>query len=173
MEIRIYTPSEGSARKLAGVLCDEHPDLNALAVDSPAKAILGAVVITCATTSSVPVFPSKNVRPGVHINGIGSFTRDMVEVDVAGLQCRRVFVDSRSAALAEAGDLIKAVSEGHLRPEELLELGNVISGDVQGRTNEEEITFFKSVGLAVQDAATVQAILNRADYLGIGNTVEL
>ncbi len=172
-EVRIYTPSGHSARNLAQQLGQRHPGLRVWVADSPAQAVRDADVVTCATTSATPVFDPADVSPGAHINGIGSFTPEMREVQVVGLPRLRVFVDSREAALAEAGDLIQAVDEGHLRPEDLTEIGQVVLGEAAGRTSPDEITFFKSVGVAVQDAATAQTVLQRAAELGLGVEVEV
>lgn len=172
-EIRIYTPSGRSARSLADNLKKEYPEIKIKALDSPSKAAKGAEIINCATTSSVPVFDPADVSPGTHINGIGSFTPEMREVQVVGLSPRRIFVDSYEAALAEAGDLIQAIDEGHLLAEDLTEIGKVISGAAFGRTSAEEITFFKSVGVAVQDAATAHAILTKAEEMDLGVLVDL
>lgn len=172
-EVRIYTPSGESARRLAARLQERHPDVTFRAVDSPAQAVRGADIITCATTSATPVFDPKDVAPGTHINGIGSFTPQMREVQVVGLPNLRVFVDSLDAARAEAGDLIQAVAEGHLRWDDVTEIGRVLAGDVQGRITPDDITFFKSVGVAVQDAITAGAILARARGQLIGTRISI
>jgi len=172
-EVRIYTPSGRSAHRLAERLEQAHPALRVSVADTPAQAVRGADIITCATTSSTPVFDPADVSPGAHINGIGSFTPEMREVPVVGLPQLRIFVDSREAALAEAGELIQAIDQGHLTPEDLTEIGQVVRGQATGRTAPDEITFFKSVGVAVQDAATAQAVLKRAAELGLGTEVTL
>lgn len=172
-DIRICTPSGRSARSLADRLKKEYPDMKIQAVDSPSKAAEGAEVINCATTSSMPVFDPADVLPGTHINGIGSFTPEMREVQVVGLPQLRIFVDSSKAALAEAGDLIQAIDEGHLLAEDLTEIGKVVSGAAFGRNSAEEITFFKSVGVAVQDAATAHAVLLKAEEMDIGVLIDL
>jgi ornithine cyclodeaminase len=172
-EIRIYTPSGVSARRLAKRLKSEYSAIDARAAETPAQAVQGADIITCATTSRTPVFPPSAVDPGTHINGIGSFTPRMREVQVLGLSPLRIFVDSRAAALAEAGDLIQPIEEGYLIEDDLTEIGQVILGAAAGRSSGEEITFFKSVGIAVQDAAVCHAALRRAESLGLGSSIEL
>ncbi len=172
-EVRIYTPSRTSAERLATRLAQRHPKVTFRCVDSPRAAVVGADIITCATTSSTPVFDPADVAPGTHINGIGSFTPDMREVQVVGLPHLRIFVDSLDAAQAEAGDIIQAVQEGHVRWEDVVEIGQVLMGAAPGRTSPEEITFFKSVGVAVQDAMTAGAVLARAQELDLGLTIDL
>jgi ornithine cyclodeaminase len=85
----------------------------------------------------------------------------------------RIFVDSRAAALAEAGDLIQPLKDGYLRENDITEIGQVILRSAAGRSSDEEITFFKSVGIAVQDAATCHAVLKRAESLVLGSFIEL
>ncbi len=172
-EVRIYTPSGESARRLARRLSERHPQVLFRAVDTPAAAVRGADIISCATTSTTPVFDPSDVKPGAHINGIGSFTPQMREVQVVGLPRLRVFVDSLKAAKEEAGDLIQPVEEGHLRWEEVQEIGLVLSGNAPARTSPDEITFFKSVGVAVQDVVTAGALLARASARGLGAKVTL
>jgi alanine dehydrogenase len=82
-------------------------------------------------------------------------------------------VDSRAAAQAEAGDLIQTMWEGYLKPEDLAEIGEVLTGHAEGRRSPEEITFFKSVGIAVQDAATAQAVLHKAEKMNLGSVIEI
>lgn len=172
-EVRIYTPSGISAQNLAKKLSQRHPHLRLPTVGSPAQAVRGADIIACATTSRTPVFEPTDVAPGVHINAIGSFTPDKREVQVAGLPNLRVFVDSHEAALEEAGDLIQAIAAGHMHPDDLTEIGKVVLGQSPGRTSPEEVTLFKSVGMAVQDATTAQAVLERAVEAGLGREIEV
>ncbi len=161
-EVRIYTPSGTSAERLAQRMRTRHPHVRFRRVRTPGEAVQGADIITCVTTSSQPVFDPADVAPGTHINGVGSFTPEMREVQIVGLPRLRVFVDSLEAARAEAGDIIQAVAEGHVRWDEVVEIGRVLSGDLPGRRAREEITFFKSVGIAVQDAMTAGEIFRRA-----------
>ncbi|NPA91570.1 MAG: ornithine cyclodeaminase family protein [Chloroflexi bacterium] len=160
-EVRIYTPSGRSAARLAEAMAARYPHVTFRRASTPREAVRGADIITCVTTSSTPVFDPADVAPGTHINGVGSFTPQMREVQVKGLSRLRVFVDSLAAAQAEAGDLIQAVEEGHLRWEEVTEIGRVLAGAAPGRRSAEEITFFKSVGVAVQDALTAGEIVRR------------
>ncbi len=172
-EVRVYSRSGVSAERLAERLQARHPQVQFRAVASPREAVRGADIISCATTSTTPVFNPADVAPGTHINGIGSFTPQMREVQVVGLPHLRVFVDSLSAAQEEAGDLIQAAAEGHLRWDEVTEIGRVLAGRAPGRTSREEITFFKSVGVAVQDAATAAAVLEQARHQGLGQVVSV
>jgi ornithine cyclodeaminase/alanine dehydrogenase-like protein (mu-crystallin family) len=98
----------------------------------------------------------------------------MQEIDPATMARARLFVDSRRAALSEAGDLIQAIRSGHITEASIeAELGEVIAGTRPGRRAAAEITLFKSVGLAVQDAVAAGAILRRAEAEGLGNVIDL
>jgi ornithine cyclodeaminase len=140
---------------------------------SAAAALSEADVVCCATTASSPLFDDADLRPGMHINGVGSFTPHMAEVPVATVARARVVVDQRAAAWAEAGDLIQARDAGALDERGVVELGEVIDGRSPGRTDAEEITFFKSVGNAVQDVAVAQLVMAEAAKLGLGTEVAL
>jgi len=141
---------------------------------TPRDTVRGADIIICASTSSVPVFSGEWLEPGMHINGIGSFRPDIRELDTVSVQRSKVVVDSADAALSEAGDLImpiaeKAISAGHI----WAELGEIILGKKAGRTSEQEITLFKSVGLALQDVSTALMVYKRAIEQGRGINVTL
>ena len=142
--------------------------------DSPRAALAGADIVCAATTSRVPVFDGRDLRPGTHVNGIGSFTPEMQEIDAATVRRARVVVDSRVAALAEAGDLIIPLRAGEIDLDHIsTELGEVLAGEKPGRTSAEQITFFKSVGVAVQDAVAAQRVVRNGAALGLGSMVNL
>jgi ornithine cyclodeaminase len=141
--------------------------------ETPAAALREADVVCCATSAPTPVFDDADVRPGTHINGVGSFTPQMQEAPAATVGRSRVFVDQRAAAWAEAGDLLAARDAGLLSEERTVELGAVIAGLAPGRADASEITFFKSVGNAVQDIAVGQAALDAAVRMGLGVEVAL
>lgn len=172
-EVRIHTPSGDSARRLAGELAERHSQVKFLAASSPAQAVRGADVICCATTSRQPVFDPADLSPGTHINGVGSFTPEMREVQLRGLDNLGVWVDSLESALAEAGDIVQAMEEGVIAKDDLHELGAALAGRAPGRTSPEQTTFFKSVGTAVQDVITAKLALENARRLGLGTTVKL
>ncbi len=138
------------------------------------QAIAQADIICTATNSTNPLFPGDWVRPGTHISAVGAYTRTMRELDTALIQRSRVFVDHRPAAGAEAGDILIPIAEGAFTQEQIAgALGEVITGDVNGRTSPDQITVFKSVGLAMQDAVTAAQLYAKAVTLGIGSQVHL
>lgn len=124
-------------------------------------AIRAADVVCCATTSTAPVFDADWLRPGTHVNGIGAFRLDMVELP-AGLFERAavVAIDAREASMAEAGDVVAAIRAGVIDEGSLVEIGTVSPDWVAGR-DPEAITVFKSVGLAIQDVAAVEVAAAR------------
>jgi ornithine cyclodeaminase len=143
------------------------------AAGHPSQAVRSADVICLATTSSRPVFADADLKPGAHINGVGAYTPEMQETPPETIRRARVVVDSRPACLSEAGDLIQPIrqglfSEAHLQAE----LGEIVLGSKPGRTAPTQLTFFKSVGVAVQDAAAARLALQRARQLGLGQMVE-
>lgn len=140
-----------------------------------AQAIRQADIIYCATTSPTPLFNGADVQAGAHVNAVGTFTHDKREVDSAFIKrCNRIVVDAYSGALAEAGDLLIPMEEGVISESSIYaELGEISGGKKEGRTRADEITFFKSVGNAVQDAAIAHAILKRAEELNLGTNVDL
>jgi ornithine cyclodeaminase/alanine dehydrogenase-like protein (mu-crystallin family) len=136
-------------------------------------AVKDADIICTATTSTSPVFADADLKSGVHISGIGSYTPDMVEVPAETIVRASVFVDSRSAVLAEAGDLIQPMQKGLISEAHVCaELGEIVLGKKAGRESETEITYFKSVGVAVQDAIAAQLALKNAKAMGLGQEIE-
>ena len=137
-------------------------------------ALASADVICTATSAPAPLFADADLRPGAHLNAIGAFQPDRREIPAETVGRARLVVDSREAAWAEAGDLILARDEGFVAPDApVAELGELVAGQARGRASGEEITLFKSVGLAVQDIAVAQVAYTRARALGIGVDVSL
>jgi alanine dehydrogenase len=141
---------------------------------SAAEAACEADIVCTATTSRSPVVPDQALKSGAHINSIGSFTLEMREVEAATVKRSRIVVDSLVAAWAEAGDLIIAKQEGLISERDIhAELGEVAAGRKPGRESEDQITFFKAVGVAVQDVSVAQLVLQKAESLALGITAEL
>ena len=128
---------------------------------SAEAAVREADVVCCATTSSEPVFDAAWLRPGTHVNGIGAFRLGMVELPPE-LFARAdvVAVDSRAAAMAEAGDVVAAIERGLLTESKLVEIGTIGRDWVESR-QPDAITAFKSVGLAIQDVAAAELAVSR------------
>ncbi len=142
---------------------------------TPDEAVEGADVITTVTTSGKPVFDGSRIKPGCHVNGVGSYTPVMRELPLELLnRAGRIFVDNREAVLAEAGDFLIPMGEGRFSPDRIAgELGDLILGRVPGRTSPEEITVMKTVGFATLDVVAAAAIVEKARGLGIGSEIAL
>ncbi len=133
------------------------------------QAVQEADIICTATTSKTPVFEDGALKAGVHICAIGSYLPEMQEIPAETMARARVVVDSRLAALAESGDLIQPIRAGLFGEDHIhAELGEIALGRKTGRQSPDQITVFKSVGLAVQDAMAAQLALQNADKMGIG-----
>ena len=165
-----------SLSRLRGDLERDWPDLAGRleTTDDASKAVRNADIICAATTSTVPVFRDEDVRPGTHVSGVGAFTPEMQEIPAGTIQRATIVVDSVEAVLAEAGDLIIPLNEGRISRDDITrELGALVNGDVAGRTSPDEITFFKSVGNAVQDVVVARYAVDRARELGVGTELDL
>ena len=137
------------------------------------EAVRGADIIVTATTSREPVLQREWISPGAHINAIGTFSPKAREVDTATVVAASLFVDRRESALNEAGDYLIPASEGAIGPEHIrADLGEVLTGLHPGRTSQEEITLFKSLGLAVEDLAAAAHVFQKAQEANVGTWVE-
>jgi ornithine cyclodeaminase/alanine dehydrogenase-like protein (mu-crystallin family) len=126
-----------------------------------------ADVVGTATTARCPVFTAADIRPGTHINGVGSYTPETAEIPPGVIEAARLIVDQRSACLAEAGDIMQPLAAGRFEESHIqAELGEVIAGHAEGRTSDEQITVFKSVGNAVQDLAVASHLLDASRRRG-------
>ncbi len=165
--VNIMDSSKESAERLASIV-KELKGKPKVQTDIPInKAIESSDIIITATNSSKPVFDGNYIRPGTHITGIGSFTPEMEELDSKTIEIAKIIVDSKEACMAEAGEIIK--NKGKI----YAEIGDILTGQKTGRKNNEEITFFKTVGLAIQDAAIGAEILKQAEQNNIGQTISL
>jgi ornithine cyclodeaminase/alanine dehydrogenase-like protein (mu-crystallin family) len=163
----VVDPLETAAQRLADDISAWPHAPDVIIADSPQAAITQADIVLAATTSTTPLFDGNDLKPGTHVTGVGSFTPEMQEIDENTIRRARVVVDQRDAAMAEAGDIIigNAVIDA--------EIGEIVNGDKPGRQNDEEVTFFKSVGLAVQDAATAAAVLEAARTKNLGTVIDM
>jgi alanine dehydrogenase len=162
--------AEGFVRDMAG----KGPIPKKLRVaDNSTQALSEADIICTATTSSTPVFADADLKPGAHISAIGSYTPEMQEVPAETVTRALVVVDSRSATLAETGDLLKPMQAGLFEEEHISgELGEIVLGRKTGRESPQQITYFKSVGVAVQDAMAAQLALQNARKHRLGTNVK-
>jgi alanine dehydrogenase len=174
-EVRVYSPTTAHAQAFATEMAGVGPiPQQIIVVDSAATAVTGADIICAATTSATPVFAGDRLKPGAHVNGVGSYTPAMQEVDSETIRRALVIVDSKPAVLAEAGDLIIPLQQGLIDESHIhAELGELVLGLKNGRTASDQITYFKSVGVAVQDASAGHIAYANALTHHLGTVVEL
>jgi ornithine cyclodeaminase/alanine dehydrogenase-like protein (mu-crystallin family) len=173
-EVRIYSRTPA---KVAALIAEftGRPGIGArlMLAASPREALLQADIVCATTTSTAPIFDDADLPAGVHINAVGSYMRDAREIPPETVRRAVVVVDSRDAAWQEAGDLIQPLEAGLIDRDHIhAELGEIVLGRKPGRTDERQITFFKSVGLAVQDAVAAKHALDTARRMGLGREVE-
>ena len=136
--------------------------------------LLEADIICTATSSPTPLFDGSKLKPGTHINNIGSHTPNARELDTATVKRSKFIGDSKEACFSEAGDIMIPLQEGAFKEDHFYaELGDLVTAKKEGRTNAEEITVFKSNGLAIQDSATAKLIYDKAVAAGIGVSVDI
>jgi alanine dehydrogenase len=167
--IKIYSPSGQSARKLKEEI-EAESGVKIDPVDSAEKAVQEVDLLVTVTTAKEPILKAGWLKPGVHINAVGSHRPDLREIDGETLKRATVFVDSREAIMAECGDILLAIKEGAITADHIAgEIGEVLSGKLTGRTSGEEITLYKSVGVAVQDVATARLVYRKALEKAMGH----
>jgi ornithine cyclodeaminase len=142
-------------------------------VENSAAAVRGADIIVTATTSREPVLKREWISAGAHINAIGTFSPRAREIDTRTMAEACLFVDRRESALNEAGDYLIAAQEGAIGPEHIrAELGEVLTGALPGRRSDDEVTVFKSLGLAIEDLAAAAHVYRKAQTTDVGEWVE-
>jgi ornithine cyclodeaminase/alanine dehydrogenase-like protein (mu-crystallin family) len=152
--IRIFSRHGAKSKLLARECAERFRSTEAVVEGSAAGCVKGSDVVVTATTSTTPVFDGAEVEPGAHVIAIGAYRPDSRELDSSLVSRASVFVDSRGAALEEAGDLLIPIGEGRLRADAIkAELSELVLGKKKGRTSDSEVTVFKSVGLAFEDNA--------------------
>jgi ornithine cyclodeaminase/alanine dehydrogenase-like protein (mu-crystallin family) len=143
------------------------------AVAGAEEAVLGADLICTTTPSREPVLFSEWISPGAHINAVGACFATARELDTATVVRSRLYVDRRESALAEAGDFLIPRAEGAIGDDHIVgELGDVLAGRVGARRSRDEVTLFKSLGIAVEDLAAAHRIHARARAAGKGIAVD-
>ena len=198
--VNLSSRTRASAEQLATEISEwvDAPEVNL--VSTPQAVVEDADIVLCATTSATPLFDGNALQPGTHITAVGTFVPEKREVDTTTIRrAHRIVVDSREACLEEAGELI--IPNAEIRTEHLVavgsrqsvvgkkaesrkptknelvfgsaEIGEIVNGDKQGRQSDDEITFFKSVGVAVQDAVAAAAVLAEAEAKALGTLIEI
>ena len=165
-EIRIWARNLDAAERLAA-------ETEAIASPSPDAALFGAEVVCTATASIVPVVERRWLATGAHVNAVGACIPTARELDTQTVAASSFFVDRRESALNEAGDYVLAEAEGAIGPDHIrAELGEVLAGLHPGRADENELTVFESLGIAVEDLAAAELVVRRAREQGVGTEVD-
>ncbi len=174
-EVWLYSIDESGAERFIEEMTGKSPiPKKILMAKDPHEAVLNADIICTATTSATPVFDGHDLRPGMHINAVGSFKPTLREVDDETLLRSYIVVDTIEGAPEETGDLYIPLKQGIIDMGRInVELGEIVLGKKPGRTNNEQITYFKSTGVAVQDAVAANIALELAREKGLGITINL
>ncbi len=169
---RVYSSSPERARSFAEAAADRYP-FPVEAAASAEEALRGADIVVTATSSSEPVLRREWLAPGAHVNAVGACFPTARELDTQTVRAAALFVDRRESALNEAGDVVIPIREGAIGPDHIrAELGEVLTGAAPGRTSPGELTVFESLGIAVEDLASAQFLLRKAEETGAGVRVE-
>ncbi|MEO8216866.1 MAG: ornithine cyclodeaminase family protein [Acidobacteriota bacterium] len=170
-EIRVAGRKAEHSRRFVEQLSASFPRLRAS--ESVEDAVRGADVIVTVTSAGVPVLNRDWIADGAHLNLVGSSVRTAREADGATMASGPIFVDRRESTVNESGDYLFAVEEGLIGPENIrAEIGDVLIGRSEGRRTAEEITIFKSLGLAFEDLAAAEFLFRKSKAAGAGTWVE-
>jgi ornithine cyclodeaminase/alanine dehydrogenase-like protein (mu-crystallin family) len=166
--VEVYSRN-GERRETFAAEMTEFCGTRVVAVHSPQEAIREKDIVICATTSETPLFDGRELEPGTHLNVVGSNYLTKSEIDVETVRRADILVcDSIEACRREAGDFVAALEAGVTDWELMHDLGDVVTGRETGRANPEQITLFKSVGLAIEDVAAGVHVYHRARAENIG-----
>jgi alanine dehydrogenase len=172
-EVKVWSPTaphrEAFAREMRAATAAP-----VRAVGSAREAVASADLVALVSSAREPVVSSDWISDGAHICAVGACRPDQREMETALVRRARLYVDSRTGALAEAGDIVLPIREGAIAEHHVVgELGEVAAGIVRGRTTESEVTIFKSLGMAVEDVAAAHVAVARARELGIGSHLDV
>lgn len=171
--VRLWSRNPGNGRRFSERESTRH-EIQVELMPNVQAAVQGADIICTTTSSPDPILFGNYLSPGCHINAVGSSVPFARELDTEAVVKSRLFVDRRESTLNEAGDFLMPKKEGSIGDSHIQgEIGEVLLGKVKGRNSQEEITLFKSLGLAVEDLASANHIYKKALAQGMGTKVEL
>lgn len=171
-QVQVYSPNEQRRRAFAAEM-SELCQTEVIPVPRPEMAAEKKDIVITATTSREPVLAGQWIAEGTHINAIGSNFLSKAEIDsVAVRRCSVIAVDSKDQARLEAGDFQQPAEDGALRWTDVRELGQIIVGRYPGRKHPQDVTLFKSLGIAIEDVALAGRVYARAQAEGVGKTIE-
>jgi alanine dehydrogenase len=169
----VWSRSGDRAREFAARARQQF-DVEIVVAGTAREAVESADVVCTITATRTPVLEGAWLAPGAHVNAVGASLPIARELDTAAVVRSRLFVDRRESTLSEAGDFLIPRSEGAITDAHILgELGDLLAGSVRGRVNRDDVTLFKSLGLAVEDVAALRHIHTKALATGVGTRVAL
>jgi alanine dehydrogenase len=172
-KVLVYDSVADRSKKFAGEM-EAALGIPVQVAETPSEVLGASDIITTVTPSATPVFDGSRLKPGTHLSAFGNYKPAERELDGETILRSRVYVDLEEAALEEAGDLLIPIKEGKFSKDQIVgSLGEVILGIKPGRTSDEEITLFKSVGLGIQDCAAAALAYKLAMKKGVGKNIEL
>ena len=168
----VYSPTKSSREAFAGEM-DRHLDASVAAVSSSAAAVEGADVVITATNAADPVFDGDSLEPGTHVTAMGQYHPEKHELDARTVERSTYVVDLRDRLTQDAGSYMHAVESGAVDEDHChAELGEVVAGVADGRTDGEEITVFDSGGTGIETTAAAALVYEKARAEGLGNEIE-
>lgn len=172
-EVRVFSPTQDHREAFAEEMT-EVTDTPVEAVDTSQKAVQNADIVVTATTSSSPVFEGLHLKEGSHVTAMGQYHPDKNELDATTIQRSKYVIDLHERLMEDAGSFINAVEEEQISPTHLhAELGEVIVGQKQGRTDQEDVTVFDSGGTAIETVAAANMLYNKAREQEVGTELDL
>ncbi len=171
--VKVYSPSGTSAKRLKADL-EAETGIEIEPVGAAVEAVREVDLLTTVTTAKEPILNADWLKRGLHINAVGSHRPDIREIDPATIKLARIVVDSREAVRAECGDILMAIKAGEVTEDCIdAEIGEVLAGAKPGRSSADEITLYKSVGIALQDVATAHLVYQKALDRRVGVDVDV
>lgn len=177
-QVWVYSRTEARRERFAAEMLERpgvagaRPGIAVAAVAAPEDAVVNADVVITITNASQPLFDGDWLHPGAHVNAAGSNRAQAQEIDARTVERADVIaIDDRAQGRIEAGDLIAAERQGVLAWEDVLELGQVVTGVAEGRKSGESITLFESLGVAIEDVAVARRVYEKALALGAGQVL--
>jgi ornithine cyclodeaminase len=171
--VRVWsrTPAHARAFAEAGAATS---GLQIEVADDAEAAVAGADLVCTVSAARSPILAGPWIAPGTHVNAVGASTPDTAEIDSDLVARARYFVDFRASTHAEAGEYLRALASGVIGPEHILgEIGEIVAGRIAGRRSADEITVFKSLGIAAEDVAVARWLLDRAQAAGVGQVADI
>lgn len=171
--LRVWSRTPANALRLVQTARDRF-GVDAAVATSGEDAVRDAEIVCATTSAREPVLFGEWLSPGAHVNAIGASQASAREIDTAAVVRSRLYVDRRESALREPGDLLVPLQDGDIEPKHIVgEIGEVLIGKAEGRRDANEITLFKSLGLAIEDLAASAYVYSQALETGAGTSVEL